>query len=112
MERMTGVEPASKAWEAFVLPMNYIRRVISAHLQRQTLSKSPTHTVPVYHVPFALASPLCAVLLPRIRLSRSKFESPVSLKPRGFNGSYSVEGPVSLKPRGFNGLRRYFGFSR
>ena len=26
MERMTGVEPASKAWEAFVLPMNYIRK--------------------------------------------------------------------------------------
>ena len=22
---MTGVEPASKAWEAFILPMNYIR---------------------------------------------------------------------------------------
>ena len=26
MERMTGVEPAFKAWEAFVLPMNYIRK--------------------------------------------------------------------------------------
>ena len=25
--RMTGVEPAFKAWEAFVLPMNYIRKV-------------------------------------------------------------------------------------
>ncbi len=25
-ERMTGVEPASTAWEAVVLPMNYIRR--------------------------------------------------------------------------------------
>ena len=24
-ERMTGVEPASTAWEAVVLPMNYIR---------------------------------------------------------------------------------------
>lgn len=23
---MTGVEPAFKAWEAFVLPMNYIRK--------------------------------------------------------------------------------------
>lgn len=28
MERMTGVEPAFKAWEAFVLPMNYIRKVV------------------------------------------------------------------------------------
>ena len=27
MERMTGVEPASTAWEAVVLPMNYIREV-------------------------------------------------------------------------------------
>jgi hypothetical protein len=27
MERMTGVEPAFKAWETFVLPMNYIRKV-------------------------------------------------------------------------------------
>lgn len=26
-ERMTGVEPASTAWEAVVLPMNYIREV-------------------------------------------------------------------------------------
>ena len=25
MERMTGVEPAYAAWEAAVLPMNYIR---------------------------------------------------------------------------------------
>ena len=28
MERMTGVEPASKAWEAFVLPMNYISKAV------------------------------------------------------------------------------------
>ena len=25
-KRMTGIEPASKAWEAFILPMNYIRK--------------------------------------------------------------------------------------
>ena len=24
-KRMTGIEPASKAWEALILPMNYIR---------------------------------------------------------------------------------------
>ena len=24
---MTGIEPASKAWEAFILPMNYIRTI-------------------------------------------------------------------------------------
>ena len=26
MERMTGIEPALPAWEAGVLPMNYIRK--------------------------------------------------------------------------------------
>ena len=25
-KRMTGIEPASKAWEALILPMNYIRK--------------------------------------------------------------------------------------
>lgn len=28
---MTGIEPASKAWEAFILPMNYIRRDCFQH---------------------------------------------------------------------------------
>jgi hypothetical protein len=26
LERMTGIEPALSAWEADVLPLNYIRR--------------------------------------------------------------------------------------
>ncbi len=26
MERAMGIEPTSKAWEAFILPMNYARR--------------------------------------------------------------------------------------
>ena len=26
LERVMGVEPTSKAWEAFILPMNYTRR--------------------------------------------------------------------------------------
>ena len=25
MERVQGIEPSSKAWEAFVLPLNYTR---------------------------------------------------------------------------------------
>jgi hypothetical protein len=28
MERMTGIEPALSAWEADVLPLNYIRRLV------------------------------------------------------------------------------------
>ena len=30
MERTTGVEPASEAWEAAVLPMNYVRKAVLA----------------------------------------------------------------------------------
>lgn len=26
LQRMMGIEPTSKAWEAFILPMNYIRK--------------------------------------------------------------------------------------
>ena len=26
-KRMMGIEPTSKAWEAFILPMNYIRTI-------------------------------------------------------------------------------------
>ena len=29
MERAMGIEPTSKAWEAFVLPMNYARECFS-----------------------------------------------------------------------------------
>ena len=39
MERTTGVEPASKAWEAFILPMNYARK--SARLWQ-----AQNHSVP------------------------------------------------------------------
>lgn len=35
VERITGVEPASKAWEAFILPMNYIR-ILCAILRYHT----------------------------------------------------------------------------
>ena len=27
MERARGIEPPSKAWEAFILPMNYARKM-------------------------------------------------------------------------------------
>ena len=29
MERVKGIEPSSKAWEAFVLPLNHTREVLS-----------------------------------------------------------------------------------
>ena len=32
---MTGVEPASEAWEASILPMNYIRKNCSNHVAQQ-----------------------------------------------------------------------------
>ena len=41
-KRMTGVEPASKAWEAFVLPMNYIRRQPLAQSQEDSVPHAVT----------------------------------------------------------------------
>ncbi len=38
MERMTGVEPASKAWEAFVLPMNYIRKMCLLGTKKKSIT--------------------------------------------------------------------------
>jgi hypothetical protein len=29
VERVNGIEPSSKAWEAFVLPLNYTRVITS-----------------------------------------------------------------------------------
>jgi hypothetical protein len=34
LERMTGIEPALSAWEADVLPLNYIRRLHSTRSRR------------------------------------------------------------------------------
>ena len=28
MERVAGIEPATNAWEAFILPLNYTRKAI------------------------------------------------------------------------------------
>ena len=35
MERITGIEPALKAWEALVLPLNYIRKAKKIYTQKQ-----------------------------------------------------------------------------
>ncbi len=39
MERVEGIEPSTKAWEAFVLPLNYTRSELSA--ERLTLYQNP-----------------------------------------------------------------------
>ena len=31
MERMMGIEPTLQAWEARVLPLNYIRKILYTH---------------------------------------------------------------------------------
>ena len=31
LERVMGIEPTSKAWEAFVLPLNYTRKCTNLH---------------------------------------------------------------------------------
>lgn len=39
MERVEGIEPSTKAWEAFVLPLNYTRSELSS--ERLTLYQNP-----------------------------------------------------------------------
>ena len=36
VERVEGIEPSSKAWEAFVLPLNYTREVSFTYLHLLT----------------------------------------------------------------------------
>ena len=43
LERMTGIEPALSAWEADVLPLNYIRRSRAARARRVPTLSLPTH---------------------------------------------------------------------
>ena len=45
MERATGIEPASSAWKAEVLPLNYTRRTVD-RLQRSIVTQ--TGTLPIY----------------------------------------------------------------
>jgi hypothetical protein len=40
LERMTGIEPALSAWEADVLPLNYIRRSWHFHLAAPAVGAS------------------------------------------------------------------------
>ncbi len=39
MERVEGIEPSTKAWEAFVLPLNYTRS--ETRSERLTLYQNP-----------------------------------------------------------------------
>ena len=43
MERATGVEPASEAWEASILPMNYARRTSLVCHKTHPFGKNTTH---------------------------------------------------------------------
>ena len=53
VERMTGVEPAFKAWEAFVLPMNYIRKkcLLGTEVKFSTSRTAPQTRFPIYGLP-------------------------------------------------------------
>ena len=55
VERMTGIEPALSAWEADVLPLNYIRRSRRHHHEM-----APTLSLPTYRTGTCtlLAAPL------------------------------------------------------
>ena len=43
MERVTGIEPAYRAWEARVLPLNYTRSRPQDSLRKWDLSRSVLH---------------------------------------------------------------------
>ena len=48
LERAMGIEPTSKAWEAFILPMNYAREcsysiIVATHLQENSNFVSIIH---------------------------------------------------------------------
>lgn len=43
VERVEGIEPSTKAWEAFVLPLNYTR--VCAGLFTRTLSELEAHVI-------------------------------------------------------------------
>src|SRR5271157_5911897 len=43
LERETGIEPASNAWEAFILPLNYSRSLKSQSLQSLLPSDALLH---------------------------------------------------------------------
>ncbi len=42
LERATGVEPASSAWKAEVLPLNYARRALEIHCLVEGVGFEPT----------------------------------------------------------------------
>ena len=43
VERVEGIEPSTKAWEAFVLPLNYTRFGVIQCVLRAVLSKNPRY---------------------------------------------------------------------
>lgn len=49
MERVTGIEPASAAWEAAILPMNYTRILRSNHFTIQRFSLYVTSDAKGYY---------------------------------------------------------------
>jgi hypothetical protein len=44
VERVTGIEPASRAWEALILPLNYTRSVTEPSTDVTPASSSPRLT--------------------------------------------------------------------
>ena len=65
LERVKGVEPSYKAWEAFILPLNYTRNSVS--LNEQILANCLPHCQyrnnspsPLPELPRSLARPVAA----------------------------------------------------
>jgi hypothetical protein len=80
MERMTGIEPALSAWEADVLPLNYIRRAACRTPQGVRISLSSPHPTGTRGLPGA---PHC---------HRSRSFSGLRLEPSATSAGSGVSG--------------------
>ena len=104
LERVMGIEPTSKAWEAFVLPLNYtrIRRkiIIFQIVRRRSINTNLAETTRfmVFFVPGQRPNSLRAICyefgLPEISVSQTGF-----MLVSAIGGSTSMCHPVIGEPK-------------
>lgn len=106
VERATGVEPASKAWEAFILPMNYARkparlwqaqdhslprpprngkqatRMTATHDDAGTAARTPRATAQARYHRHGMASHRRHTLIPPTHCARRKAWTPIAMTPK------------------------------
>ena len=83
LERTTGVEPACSAWEADILPMNYVRKKMPPNQRRRLVEISGieplTSWMPFKRSP-SWAIPPSVIMLPHYRINFKMFFKKISQK--------------------------------